>query len=517
MNFCVRIKDIFARFLGRFLLVFKSNNVLTLDTTSSYKNNTDSNFEASCEEEVSKEDDDKIVIGRRSMISKLNSLKQLIKTFEKAFPNEYSDFSLKIDTLIKEHQEILDEYLKSIDMDENIINLTFEIDPDDDGFRLLKVLSLEKDINHFIENTVKYEFILKRVRKLCMKLSALYETSIYHSDKKARVMTQLDNAKECLLDIIVDMKSYHFNSYDKAKRDTLIDLISYADYLIFKCKCRNLIDFSIKELFQELFIVMEFDGLDFEIIIHDLILEELSQISNEVAFLNKKSYQVLFSNSIQRLQNFDYELSYKEALYNKEYWNHLFKLETDLLNAIKLSGNDYRNILFLKKFGVIDDSEIFYSVKSQSYLALADVYNQTQNINLEIVLNILSELDSEITYKDLYFILLLFDVVDVVISHSMASGSFFKNMQNQVSKYSMLYSKGDIEKKKENVLRYLNKDDVEYVKIATVTNDDDLQKFQSALECGNFEFVVSGDAIYLNSFYFNGLDNVKKCLKIRKL
>jgi len=109
------------------------------------------------EDEISEDSlEERINVAKRTLLTKLYSLEQEIAVFESDFPNEYNEFFQKIESLRASYNSSLDE-LKKL--------LTFEIDPDTDTTKIDEVVRLEKDIHNFIEHTVKFHIISKRLQQ----------------------------------------------------------------------------------------------------------------------------------------------------------------------------------------------------------------------------------------------------------------------------------------------------------------------------------------------------------------
>ena len=170
--------SIFSRISGNAI----ENVTPQLASSSEVDQATSSNLS---ENELSEDSlEERINIAKRTLLTKLYSLEQEIAIFESDFPNEYNEFFQRIESLRASYNSSLDE-LKKL--------LTFEIDPDTDTTKIGEVVRLEKDIHNFIESTVKFHIISKRLQQLIKKLNILYNVSIFHSKEceREKVCTQL--------------------------------------------------------------------------------------------------------------------------------------------------------------------------------------------------------------------------------------------------------------------------------------------------------------------------------------
>lgn len=449
------------------------------------------------------ESDDRFVIEQRSLINKIYSLSKMIKCFEDIYPEKYNEFSIKIETLMKDYNDTLDEYLNSY----SNRKATFEIDPDKDTKRVYEVINLEKEISYFIDNDFRFSIISKKVQKLCLKLNILYNTSFiyYKESDMQKVVAQTERARDTLKELVEDIKSYNFFVSDRMKREYLIDFISYADYLIFKCNLKNS-NTSLAELLDSLALRREFVGIDIENAFCNLVIDELENLEELVEKLQFTNFYEIFLNRISYLQS-------ETTVFNIEnntLWRSFLEIESDVLNCLHLN-NQSGDIALLSRFHIdINENEVFFSVKSQACLIFADIYYKTQDIEIFIVLKLISLLDDELTYKEVYFILLLFDLVDKITVRKEISRTFIINMGKLKQNPKYEYSKEEIEQKKKYVFERSGKLG-SYVKILS-SDDSTISKVSHTLEEKNFDFVATGNSIYLNTIYFKELKNVIRCL-----
>lgn len=121
--------------------------------------------------EVIQEKEERINASKKTLMTRLYILEQEITMFNKDFPKEYEAFMERIETLRKDYISTLEELNKT---------LTFEIDPEIDGYKTGEVIKLERDVKVFIEKEVKFGIISKRLECLILKLNILYNVSVFH-------------------------------------------------------------------------------------------------------------------------------------------------------------------------------------------------------------------------------------------------------------------------------------------------------------------------------------------------
>lgn len=443
---------------------------------------------------------DQIVITNRSMLAKLNSLTQLIKTFSTVFPLEYKSFSDRIEKLKKEYRNTLEDYIRSIRANE----ITFEIDPDDDSKKRVAVVQLANEINAFIENDFKYHLIFQRLEKFCYKLNALYNTSIRYSraEDKRSVLLQLERAEAVLEDLLAEAKEFLFSASDKIKQLSLIDYLSYADYMMFQCKMRN--DAVDPEMaLSSSNVLREFKEIDIREIFRGFILDELENLVLMIQKIKGKAYYHTFFFQIERLK------SSMEEAFEKDYWNDLLGLEDEIVSImlfLQIPKDDVQIAIPNRVACQIEEKEIFQSVQDQVCLALASLAYKTQDLVVSILLDIISQIPN-ISYKEVYFLFILFNAYELIYSNQakMTGKAFLKQIREQHQKYGSIYSRDVIEEKKSGVLNSTIKK--RYIKMFQA-EEQEISEVERLLHRLKLDYVVTQNEVYLNSFYFSGMENI---------
>ena len=123
----------------------------------------------------------------QKMLTRLYIIEQKVIIIKEDFEEDYFEFKRRIEELEKEYVEALENSKK---------NLTFEINPEEDGKKLAKILSLEEDVNVFMERKVKFNIIIKKLQKLVLKANILYNVSVVHTkqNEKEKVIKQTERA-----------------------------------------------------------------------------------------------------------------------------------------------------------------------------------------------------------------------------------------------------------------------------------------------------------------------------------
>lgn len=444
--------------------------------------------------------EEKIDVGKRTLMTKLYMLEQEITVFETDFPDKYNEFMEKIKMLKDSYESSLEERQNQ--------TLTFEIDPDLDYEMMGRVVRLQKEIKHFIECDLKYNIIKKRLQRLILKLNILYNVSIFHSkeDEKEKVMSRIEQALESETGLAYEIKECDYILLDKRLKEEIINLIAYADYEIFKTSIRNSKQMPDK-IIEKLVLLTEFDGFDYTEAFKAFIKDEISDLSTLLPLVcDHGCRKLLKEKQIKLLRSFTYSENTEYQIIDICFWNNLFDFESSLLEMLKESGvdKDKAKVCIIDRMNIsLDENEVIVLPKTNTYLSLTSIYSKTQNENILLFLKLLRNVSNDVTYKEIYFLILLFDIIRVITN---TPNELARHMQKYLKKYP--YDNKTIMEKKRMMKNSLNK---EYV---FVFNLNEYQtELIDTLEKLNFDFKVVDNNVFVNSFYFNGLDNVLSSLQ----
>ncbi len=440
---------------------------------------------------VDLESNEKINVQSRTLLSKLYSIEQDITFFEKTFPEKYREFLNKIN-------ELREDYNKSLrDMKSN---LTFEIDPDLDYSRIGEIMKLENDVRRFIETEVKFDIISKRLQRIIRKLNILYNVSISHPNEKQKVLKQLEFALSAEARILKELKECYYILSDVRQKDRIVNLVSYIDYYIFKTKNRNS-ETSPFELLNTLSVTNDFEGLNYLNIFRDFIKDEISDWNELIPLINDDTCRSMIERQSMELYSRITYSSEDDIITKCEFWNDFFNLENKLIELLKSSGvnDDKANIKILSKMNIsVEESDVLVSCKVNAYLSLTSIYAKTHNEKVLVAIKFLRSLSDDVTYRELYFIFILFDVLPVLLSVPNDLVEFFKKYIEQYP-----YSKSSMDLKKEQVMKSYKK---EYVIAFSVADYE--KAIIGTLKDLNIDYLIDGNNVLINAFYFQGLPNI---------
>ena len=135
---------------------------------------------------------------------------------------------------------------------------------------------------------------------------------------------------------------------------------------------------------------------------------------------------------------------------------------------------------------------------------------QPQTIIL-LALKFLAELSKEVTYKEIYFILLTFDVLHYIDETP-------NELKNKIKKYEEKYnySREKIAEKRKAVKSIKNATTEYLVVFELKESEEDINDIlRETLTELNFDFVEKENKILLNSFYFTNLKNIMEILELK--
>ncbi len=443
------------------------------------------------------EEKEKINASKKTLMTRLYILEQEITMFNKDFPKEYETFMERIETLRKDYISTLEELNKT---------LTFEIDPEIDGYKTGEVIRLERDVKVFIEKEVKFGIISKRLECLILKLNILYNVSVFHFKEceKAKVLYRLEQALEIEKEIVSQFKLSDYILNDKQLKERIINLFTYADYERFKTSVRNAKELP-SDIVKKLIIVEQFDKFDYITSFKAFFKEEISNFYELIMLINDNECQLAFRKKLDKiLEIITYDNNEKTELLNVNFWNNFLSFETSLLKMIKGSGIE----VSVKPISAMNicttENEVLTLPITNVYISLINLFSIKNDMRILLVIKLLKNISKEVTYKEMYFILVLFDVLEVIES---TANELIKYMKKYMNKYS--YNRKEITQKKQKVISSANK---EYVVVFSL--DDYEEEIIATLEKLNIDFKIIDGNIYMNAFYFKGLDNVLSSLQI---
>lgn len=446
--------------------------------------------------EQSAQKKDKIDADKKTLITRLYALEQQITIFEKEFPNEYNDFLKRIEGL----RELYNSNLKKLGN-----SLTFEIDPEIDNNAIGEVVKLEREIEFFIESELKFYIISKRLERLIIKLNILYNVSIFHSGEteKKKVIKQLEHAMVSELKVVQEFKQCDYILANLRAKERIINLIAYADYHFCKTFLRNS-DQKPEEIISKLAIMTEFSKFDYLGTFKTFIYDEISDLSALLPLIGDEDLRKIFE---EKKNNLLMSLGYSDDL-NVEFWENLFDFETSVIQTLKDIGveKDKCKVKLIDSMEIsVKEDDVLVSPVTNAYLSLASILVNTHDSRILLALKMIKNLSKEVTYREIYFILVLFDAIDVI---KQTPNSLARYIEEYWLKYP--YDRRTIMQKKECVISTSNKYYVVIFKL-----DDYSDVIIKTLEKLNVDFIVVDDNVFINSFYFTGkpLENLLNSLQ----
>ena len=443
-----------------------------------------------------KQEDDckKEILEKRNLTTILYVLEQEIKSFKYDFEKEYEGFFLRIENLRQRYDCILNESNKK---------LTFEVNPEDNLELSFTISKLEKDIRRFIDKEVRFKILSKRFQTLIVKLNTLYNSSILYPNQSEKVMSQSEGAIKKEFELVEEFKENEYIFLDKQLKEDVVILISYADYELFKIVLRNS-ERTPNEVLSNLALAKQFDKFDYIFAFSSFFKDELANLSELLDCIDNKNYRNIFENQINELcKRVTINADLSEILMSRQFWDEVFELESSLINFLKNKNSCNKinpEIRIIDWLNIdISKNEVLTSAKTNTYLTLTKIYSKTFDDRIFLLIKLFENINDEISYKAIYYILLLFGCIEIVQNNSNNLNIYLKKYED---KYS--YSNSELEKKKNLLLN--SRETYSYVE--AITLDENFENFINILKKLNIDFCFENNKIYINSFYFQGLDNV---------
>lgn len=450
------------------------------------------------EEEALEELEERINVAKRTLMTRLYTMEQDIAVFAGDFPSEYQAFLQRIEALKASYNYSLEELQKL---------LTFEIDPESDSSIMDEVVRLEKDIKKFIESTVKFHIISNRLQRLIKKLNILYNVSIFHAKEveKQKARMQIELAIELERELAEEFKKSDYILSDKQQKERIVELLSYVDYEVFKCSLRTSRQ-KPEELIEKLVMMEEFEEFDYATTFMAYLKDELSDLLELLPLISDEKQPTLLKNKSEKLLvNLTYSSDFNQTLLQVEFWNDYLSFESTLLELLKVAKvpEEKVTVKVIDRMDIkADKKDVLVSPKDNAHFALVSIYGVTHDERALLMIKLLEELSNDITYREIYFLLLLFDVLEII-----------RNTQNDLSehidKYITKYpcNQRHMLEKKQLVLDSPKKD---YV---VLVSSDDAEELISTLRSLRLDFKVENGNIFINSFYFKDLKHVLSSLQ----
>lgn len=439
----------------------------------------------------------KLNIAKRTLLTKLYAIEQETLIFKETFPNEYEGFKKRIEDLKKSYNYSLEE-MKKI--------LTFEVDPETDAYKIYKVEQLENDIKIFIKKEVKFDIISKHLQHLIKKLNILYNVSIFHYKKceKDKALSQVYKAKELEIKLAEEFKSADYILADMRMRERIIELLSYVDYEILKLEIRN----SGKHpgiLISELVTLEEFEEFDYISTFISFIKDEINDIMELVNLISDEEKKKIFERKLSKiLEEFTYFNKKENPILNSASWDEFLDFESSVLQLLKFNGieEDKTRINIISKM-CINVNDVITIPLTNAQIALVNLFYKTQDTRIFILEKLFENMPKSISYKEIYFLALLFDVTEVLENNSNELSNYIKQYK---AKYP--YDANTIMKRKKALMNSEKKD---YL-FAFVLDDSKKNDIIQTLKTLEIDFKISENKLFINSFYFNNLKNVNNSL-----
>ena len=185
--------------------------------------------------------------------------------------------------------------------------------------------------------------------------------------------------------------------------------------------------------------------------------------------------------------------------------------ETDVISILGVSGENAKIPLLPSMKITVKIGEVLDVPITECKYTLTKIFATTNDNKILLTLKFLAELSKEVTYKEIYFILLTFDVLHYIDETT-------NELKNKIKKYEEKYnySREKIAEKRKAVKNIKNATTEYLVVFELKESEEEINNIlRETLTELNFDFVETENKILLNSFYFTNLKNIMEILKLK--
>jgi len=414
-----------------------------------------------------------------------------------SFPEKYRYFLGKIEKSEKSYHESIKNLKTEL--------LTLDVHPEESILKRVEVENIQKEIEDFINTEVKAQTAFNKLQVLIGKSNILYNTSILHArpEDKEKVIRQVGRIKEAQSAIIFDVRNNSFINNDIQMKERLMELISYEDYNVFKLELRNS-EVDPFDVVNGLAMINYFDGFDYVQAFKAFLEDELSDLGEIISKIDNFSLNRIVKQRMNNLYKAIIEsTNFNKTLLDIKFWREYFLVESSTVDFLRQAGlsEDIAKIKILDRLNIdVKLDDLVMSSKMNAFFSAIDSWHETSDTRVYLFIKFIERLQESVTYKDLYFVAVLFNVVNIFMRTSNSLG-FYMNKYN--NKYH--YEEQDLVDKKNQVI---GNPSSKYALVFECKDDGERDLVLKTLESILLDFKVFDKNVYLNMLYFSGLDNI---------
>ena len=228
------------------------------------------------------------------------------------------------------------------------------------------------------------------------------------------------------------------------------------------------------------------------------ITQEITNLHNYAVKLDKETESIIEREEEKILEII---LCYdkEKNLFNMNFWNDFLEYETDVIIMSEKIKGQREKVKLLETMAIsIKEEDVLENPLEKTRFTLTKILNQTQDDTILLMLKFLEKVPKEeITFKEIYFLLLTFDVLH-----------FIDKLPNELNKEIKKY-KEKYPYTREAV--YNSTESKEYIVAITLKDNEKVIKpnLIKALKQLNLDFVEQENEILLNNYYFKQLNSLK--------
>lgn len=416
---------------------------------------------------------------------------QDLESLKVSFPNEYASFSDRLRFLETQYQK---------DFEDSQRELVFAIHPEKNTTLRAKAIQLQKEVSLFVQTRGEAKQLYQELEVAIVKLNKLYNVSIRYAQERNQMLTQAHRALGYISEIYQEWCKCNC-SHEESK---FIRLVIYGEYMLCKTFLRNS-DSMFADAKRDLNMTHESNLSDF---FRAFLQDELSDLRDLVNNITDDAFKRSFNQDIgDLLQTLSFAGMDIEILFmQSEFWQRVFQIEnavTEYIYQSNLGNADFEGVKVLECMNIsVTFEEIENSPRDEARVSLSALYSQTKDERAWLLFKFLDVVSEEVTFKDLYFLLALFNLIDPLKS---TDNQLYRCVENYVSKYN--YDAQKIADKKERILRDTH--NAQYAVLAyTADSNATAERIENSLKQCRFSFQRDDMAFYMDSRYFGNLKSL---------
>ena len=262
-------------------------------------------------------------------------------------------------------------------------------------------------------------------------------------------------------------------------------------------------DLEPAKIIDDFIMVKEFRSFDYVSSIKAFLKDEISDLGELLSLISDVEYLKVFKNKYDKLLS-DILLFDADTLriFDLSFWKNYLSFESTLLQFLRSSGvsSDKAKVRLIVRMEInISESDVAVLPITIANISLYTLYLKTLDIRALLLLKLFRNLSEKVTYKEIYFLIVLFDSVELLQKNP---NELLKHIEKYINELGYNYE--SFRKKKQKVLK--TKPCSDYVCVFSISESE--MNCISALDELLIDYKFENGYVYINLYYFKGLKNV---------